>query len=138
MIGAVTPTPHWSLSLRLLPRLHRFRLHHLLPYRNQRQDWFLSRMQCYPVFLLKLSMLRPPLLSGRMALTTVPCKYLMAVESTSWQEGVDGPGIGEKVYAQFDNSYYIEYLTFRLGNWKTNDYYTGNNRPKDSKDHIGK
>ncbi len=59
-----------------------------------------------------------------------PMQLFDGVESTSWQEGVDGPGIGEKVYAQFDNSYYIEYLTFRLGNWKTNDYYTGNNRPK--------
>lgn len=59
-----------------------------------------------------------------------PMQIFDGIESTSWQEGVDGPGIGEKVYAQFDNSYYIEYLTFRLGNWKTNDYYTGNNRPK--------
>lgn len=59
-----------------------------------------------------------------------PMLMFDGIESTSWQEGVNGHGIGEKVYAQFDDRYFIEHLTFRMGNWKTEDYYTGNNRPK--------
>ncbi len=48
---------------------------------------------------------------------------------TNWQEGVDGSGIGEWVEAQFSQESQVKYLTFKLGNWKTNRYYYGNNKP---------
>ena len=50
--------------------------------------------------------------------------------STSWQEGVSGPGIGEYVQYIFDKEYTVTALTFRLGNWKDERYFYGNNRPK--------
>ena len=50
--------------------------------------------------------------------------------STSWQEGVSGPGIGEYVQYSFDKEYTVTALTFRLGNWKDERYFYGNNRPK--------
>ena len=48
---------------------------------------------------------------------------------TNWQEGVTGSGIGEWVQAQFSQESPVKYLTFKLGNWKTNRYYYGNNKP---------
>ena len=48
---------------------------------------------------------------------------------TNWQEGVDGPGLGEWVDAKFSQESGIKYLTFKLGNWKTSRYYYGNNKP---------
>ena len=48
---------------------------------------------------------------------------------TNWQEGVDGPGLGEWVDATFSQESGIKYLTFKLGNWKTSRYYYGNNKP---------
>ena len=48
---------------------------------------------------------------------------------TNWQEGVDGPGLGEGVDAKFSQESGIKYLTFKLGNWKTSRYYYGNNKP---------
>ena len=48
---------------------------------------------------------------------------------TNWQEGVDGPGLGEWVDAKFRQESGIKYLTFKLGNWKTSRYYYGNNKP---------
>ena len=50
--------------------------------------------------------------------------------TTSWQEGVSGPGIGEYVQYSFDKEYTVTALTFRLGNWKDERYFYGNNRPK--------
>ncbi|MCD7868227.1 MAG: hypothetical protein LUG62_08590 [Clostridiales bacterium] len=49
---------------------------------------------------------------------------------TNWQEGVDGSGIGEGFTATFQETSAVKYITFRLGNWKTDEYYVGNNRPK--------
>lgn len=48
---------------------------------------------------------------------------------TNWEEGVDGPGLGEWVDAKFSQESGIKYLTFKLGNWKTSRYYYGNNKP---------
>lgn len=48
---------------------------------------------------------------------------------TNWQEGVDGPGLGEWVDTKFSQESGIKYLTFKLGNWKTSRYYYGNNKP---------
>lgn len=49
---------------------------------------------------------------------------------TNWQEGVPGSGIGESVTAVFKQKEKVKYIGFRLGNWKTPDYYWGNHRPK--------
>lgn len=51
-------------------------------------------------------------------------------DDTSWQEGVNGYGIGEGVSASFDTSRYVKYLSFKLGNWKNDMYYYGNAKPK--------
>lgn len=48
---------------------------------------------------------------------------------TSWQEGVVGSGIGESIVGYFSESCKVKYLMFRLGNWKTDRYFYGNNRP---------
>lgn len=51
-------------------------------------------------------------------------------DTTNWQEGVPGSGIGEYIEFTFDQSYPVEYMTFKLGNWKTEEYYNENYRPK--------
>lgn len=51
-------------------------------------------------------------------------------DTTNWQEGASGPGIGEYIDFNFDKAYPVEYMTFKLGNWKTEEYYNGNYRPK--------
>lgn len=48
---------------------------------------------------------------------------------TSWQEGSEGDGVGEWVYVQMDRSYSVRYLTFMLGNWRSQSLYYANNRP---------
>ena len=62
-----------------------------------------------------------------------PIKAFDDNDSTDWQEGVDGPGIGEYLEFTFDKSYPVTYMTFKLGNWlpdKSDKYYWGNCRPK--------
>lgn len=52
-------------------------------------------------------------------------------KDSSWQDGVDGPGIGESVTYHLDQVYKIRFLVLRLGNWySSDDNYTMNNRPK--------
>lgn len=51
-------------------------------------------------------------------------------DTTNWQEGAPGPGIGEHIDFDFDKSYPVKYMTFKLGNWKSDEYYNGNYRPK--------
>lgn len=48
---------------------------------------------------------------------------------TNWQEGVNGPGLGEYVYFTFDKEYTVSAMSFKLGNWKEEKYFYGNNRP---------
>ncbi|MDY3250514.1 MAG: discoidin domain-containing protein [Candidatus Choladocola sp.] len=54
--------------------------------------------------------------------------------TTSWQEGVTGPGIGEWMEVDFDGAYPVQYITIHSGNWNDKkgwDYYYKNNyRPK--------
>ncbi len=50
-------------------------------------------------------------------------------DETSWQEGVDGPGIGEGLTFSLDRNYEIEYLSFKLGNWRSDEFYYENHRP---------
>lgn len=54
--------------------------------------------------------------------------------STSWQEGVDGPGLGSWLYYKFDGSHFISDIVFYLGIWRETDgkdYYHDNYRPKE-------
>ena len=53
-------------------------------------------------------------------------------DDTTWQEGVDGYGIGERVDFNFgDNNYYkVKYMGFKMGNWKNDKYYVGNAKPR--------
>lgn len=51
-------------------------------------------------------------------------------DETSWQEGVSGSGLGEYAEIQYTDSSNIKYIAFKLGNWRDDDYFYGNNRPK--------
>lgn len=51
-------------------------------------------------------------------------------EKTSWQEGVEGDGIGQGILCQLNGEYAVRYLAFKLGNWRDDTYYAGNGRPK--------
>lgn len=62
--------------------------------------------------------------------TNEPMKMFDDSLKTNWEEGVEGSGEGEYVVAQFDQEYQVKYLNFWLGNWKSDKYYKGNNRPK--------
>lgn len=59
-----------------------------------------------------------------------PAMMLDGNLETSWQEGVDGPGIGEQVTFYLDRVYEVKYLAFNLGNWRSGDYYRENHRPQ--------
>ncbi len=48
---------------------------------------------------------------------------------TNWQEGVDGPGIGQGITAHFDGNVKVSCMLFKLGNWKDAKNFYGNNRP---------
>lgn len=58
-------------------------------------------------------------------------------ERTSWQEGVDGDGIGESLTLILAKSYKVKYLSLQLGNWNSDEYYEGNNRPKELEITVG-
>ena len=49
---------------------------------------------------------------------------------TSWQEGVAGDGTAEQIKLGFDDYRLIHYIELKLGNWRTEEYYDINNRPK--------
>ena len=59
-----------------------------------------------------------------------PIKAFDDNDKTDWQEGKEGSGIGEYLEFTFDKSYPVAYMTFKLGNWLSDDYYWGNYRPK--------
>ncbi len=58
-------------------------------------------------------------------------------DETSWQEGVPGEGIGEGISLYLDGTYKVKYLAFKLGNWRSSDYYAQNNRPQTLKITMG-
>ncbi|MEE1032722.1 MAG: zinc-ribbon domain-containing protein [Ruminococcus sp.] len=58
-------------------------------------------------------------------------------EVTSWQEGVDGPGIGEYIWYGFESERKVKYISFQLGNWRTQRYAEGNNRPRELNIYLG-
>ena len=61
-----------------------------------------------------------------------PARMHDGIDSNSWQEGVDGPGIGENITEKFDGENRVHFIVVKLGNWYTldGDYYAMNNRPK--------
>lgn len=52
-------------------------------------------------------------------------------ETTSWQDGIDGEGVGEFLHFKLNRSYDIRYITFKMGNWRDQEKYDFNSRPKD-------
>ncbi len=50
---------------------------------------------------------------------------------TSWQEGAEGYGIGEFLHYEFAREYDIKCITFNMGNWRTEELFYQNCRPKD-------
>ncbi len=59
-----------------------------------------------------------------------PILMFDGVDETSWQEGVDGYGVGESVAFTFDGTYGLTALSFKLGNWRNQNYYETNAAPK--------
>lgn len=51
-------------------------------------------------------------------------------ETTSWQEGAAGNGIGESISAGFDREYGVSGIFFKLGNYRTPKLWNDNVRPK--------
>lgn len=51
-------------------------------------------------------------------------------EKTSWQEGERGDGIGSTLSLHFDREYRVRYIVMKLGNWRSDNLYRENNRPK--------
>lgn len=49
---------------------------------------------------------------------------------TSWQEGVEGKGKGEYVKFWLKNSCKVQYFKFYVGNWREDEHFYNNNRPK--------
>lgn len=69
-----------------------------------------------------------------------PYVLVDGMDYSSWQDGVDGPGIGESITLGFDREYRVRFIVLRLGNWYSdgwNDYYIRNNRPKQMMFSIG-
>ena len=52
-------------------------------------------------------------------------------EKSSWQDGIDGEGVGEWLHYNFDRSYNVRYVTLKMGNWRNQENYDLNSRPKD-------
>ena len=50
---------------------------------------------------------------------------------TSWQEAVNGYGIGEFIDVNLNGKYNIRAITFNMGNWRDTENYKVNARPKD-------
>lgn len=59
-----------------------------------------------------------------------PIKLFDHDDTTTWQEGVGGYGIGESVSFSFDKTYKVKYIAFKLGNWHTDAYYYSNAKPR--------
>ena len=59
-----------------------------------------------------------------------PIVVFDGLDETSWQEGVEGYGIGEGLVGYFSDPFAVKYIGFKLGNWKSDKYYFGNAKPK--------
>lgn len=59
------------------------------------------------------------------------------IEATSWQENASGSGIGEWICGRFNMQYNVKYIGLKLGNWRDDDRFWGNNRPIELEISIG-
>lgn len=59
------------------------------------------------------------------------------IESTSWQEDASGSGIGEWIRGKFNMQYSVKYIGLKLGNWRDDDRFWGNNRPIELEISVG-
>lgn len=50
---------------------------------------------------------------------------------TSWQEGVDGDGLGESVMLDFGHEVQVQMVEMYLGNWRTDEWFYKNNVPSE-------
>ena len=56
---------------------------------------------------------------------------------TSWQDGVAGYGEGQVIDITLDREYQIHCINFNLGNWRGQQYYNENSRPKQVTLYLG-
>ena len=58
---------------------------------------------------------------------------------SSWQDGVEGEGIGVNITLNFDGEHAVRFIKVRLGNWygEDNYYYEANNRPENMTFELG-
>ena len=56
---------------------------------------------------------------------------------TSWQDGVDGYGEGQVIDMWLDKEYQIHCIHFNLGNWRDQQMYNENSRPKQITLYLG-
>lgn len=49
---------------------------------------------------------------------------------TSWQDGVEGDGIGEYIGISFDGEYQVQVITLLVGNHRSDSWFAKNNVPK--------
>lgn len=50
-------------------------------------------------------------------------------QSTSWQEGDKGDGVGQQLQLWFESRANVKYIALNLGNWRSASDYAENNRP---------
>lgn len=58
-------------------------------------------------------------------------------ETTSWQEDAGGSGVGEWILGRFDAEYDVKYIGLKLGNWRDEERFLGNNRPTELEVSVG-
>lgn len=58
-------------------------------------------------------------------------------EVTSWQEGAPGDGTGESVKFTLEQKCKVQYITFKMGNWRDQKRYDENYRPKSIRLKVG-
>lgn len=58
-------------------------------------------------------------------------------QTTSWQEGEEGTGEGKGVTISLDGSHPVRYLVLYLGNWKSDELWRYNARPKSLAIQVG-
>ncbi len=56
---------------------------------------------------------------------------------TSWQDGVSGYGEGQVLDMTLDKEYRVHCINFNLGNWRGQQYYNENSRPKQITLYLG-
>lgn len=58
-------------------------------------------------------------------------------DQTSWQIRQEDAGAEAAIWFALDQPYQVQYITLKLGNWRTAEYYEQNNRPESMTIQIG-